>query len=134
SPLEQRLGVLRKLADLDLQATFWEDDLRELEKARLHEIKIEASAAAAQGDHGRLGRLLTQLQDTAWRNAPPLSFFKSIELMADGANQNWAREELERLEASLNDAFGALDLVRATQVRDRWNEVAPQADLSPDDP
>ncbi|WDI43734.1 hypothetical protein [Bremerella sp. P1] len=134
SPLKQRLDVVRKLADLDLQASFWDDDVREMEKARLHEIKVEANAAKSKGDHSRLKDLLVEVQDSQWRNAPPPSYVKSISEMAGAANENWARKELEQLEAELNDAFGALDLPRAQQLRDQWDMLAPQAELAPDDP
>jgi len=134
SPLEQRLGILRKLADLDLQATFWDDDLRDMEKARLHEIKVEASAAASRGNHERLNQLLAQVQQSSWRNPPPPSFVKSIAQMTGEASQNWAKLELIRLEQELNDAFSALDFTSAQRLRDRWNEVAAQADLSLEDP
>ncbi|WP_146118793.1 hypothetical protein [Blastopirellula marina] len=134
SPLKQRLDVVRRLADLDFHASFWDDDVREMEKARLHEIKLEANAAAAQGDHGRLKSLLSEVQNSQWRNAPPPSYIKSIAEMAGTANEIWARKQIEQLEIELNDAFGALDLARAQQLRDQWDMLVPQAELAPNDP
>ncbi|HID21572.1 MAG TPA: hypothetical protein EYP14_04140, partial [Planctomycetaceae bacterium] len=58
APLPMRLGVLRRLAEADLESLFWEDDVRAMERVRLEQIEREASEARRRDDVATLDRLL----------------------------------------------------------------------------
>ena len=70
SSLKSRLTVARSLAQRDVLAEFWEDDVIALERSRIDEIKEEAMVAHAAGDKNALAELLAELKSPNWFELP----------------------------------------------------------------
>jgi len=134
APLKPRIEVLRRLCNLDPESTFWDDDVREFEKARLREIDREAREAADRRDAGTLKALIAELGGNDWRVRPPESLLRNIRQRTSTLVRAQARGELERLAGELNDALSSLDRARGQALREEWQQNARLAQLRDGEP
>lgn len=134
APLPWRIDVLRQLAVADSQTTFWEDDLRAYERARLREVEQESREAAKAGDTGRLQAIIEELTGSDWRERPGADLLRRVRSLGGQVTRQTARQELEAFEPALHAVFAALDLPAARLMRDRWLEAAGRAKLADGDP
>ena len=73
-PLEARIEVLRKIAEMDGNNEVWENDLREYEQVRLEQMGSETRQARKNGDLDALTLLAQETKaPCASRLRPPLS-------------------------------------------------------------
>ena len=134
SPLPQRLGVLRKLAELDSDSGHWDDDVHEMESVRLLELSTESRRAAAEGKSDLLNSLAAEAASPHWRQPVPASLVKELKQRAAQMGRAGARERLAGVGEELHAAFAALDLTRARDLRDTWNTQFGLAQLPASDP
>ncbi len=134
APLKQRIGVLRKLAELDPANPVWTEDLLIFEKERLRQIQDELGQAARNDDLDAVQGILQELTYAGWMENPPLALQKLAESTQQSLVEKRARRELETLEPQLNAAYCSFDLAQARQLRQRWQENATLCRLSENDP
>lgn len=134
APLSKRMAVLRGLAEKDPEGTFWDEDLQTMEQARFREIASAAKAASRDGNGKLLDSLAAEIAETPWREKPPKNLLPTVRRFADHQARAGARRTLERLEQPLLDAFSALDIASARNLRDEWERSARIAKLEPDSP
>jgi len=134
APLNQRLAVMRKLASLDGESPFWEDDIRDFEKARFREIDAAARTAARGLDTATLQSLAKEISETEWRDGAPKQLVKGVQQLATQVDRQVSDRELGPLADQLDTAFSALDLATARQLRTRWDGLAKRARLPENDP
>ncbi|TWU00458.1 hypothetical protein Pla108_14090 [Botrimarina colliarenosi] len=133
-PLSARIAVLRRLIALDDDAQAWENDLRQMESARLSEVEKQAREAAATDDLRTLDALAAELRSTAWLVQPSSVLTGTVDSLLRSVAIRAARRELEALEPALNEAHGAFEVERAAQLEAHWAKAAAIAAISPDDP
>jgi hypothetical protein len=100
-PLKDRLKAARTLLSRDGRATFWEDDVIGFERARIDEIKEEASRANAEGDKGILEDLLEELRSPNWIEVPKNSLIDGMKTAISRTDHMESRERLPELTESL---------------------------------
>lgn len=132
APLSRRLEVLRDIAALDDMSLHWDEDVREMEKARLMEIDSELSAIKKNGSDASLQDLVEELWSDEWREEVPDKLREKTRRMVNNTNVTSARKKLAEIEEELSHAFAELNLERAQQLRRQWQEHLPQAKLPPD--
>lgn len=133
-PLSRRIGVLRQIAELDMNNPIWPEDIAVFEAERLSQIQRELNRAARSNDRDTLEALRDEVTTSAWHTSPPPNLRTQVERALEDAWQQEARSRLEELEPQLNDAFAALDVQRARQLREDWNINASRCQLNPDEP
>ena len=116
APLSQRLAVVRKLAVADPGSRFWEEDIRDFEEARCHELEGEARAASAAGDEAALASLLGEISSGDWRQRPSASVVNSVKKLA-----------MQVLADQLQAAYVHRNLDRGRMLRDQWNCLVPRS-------
>ena len=134
APLRERLGVIRELARIDSTNPIWDDDRKTYEMARFKQIQTEAGEAVRGKDAVGIEALEDELLNDSWSTRPPNQLLQAVKKAADTLRQESARQKLPGVEALLNDAFSALDLVRARVERSNWISLAEAARLSDDHP
>lgn len=134
SPLPERIGILRRIAQADPDNPVWQDDLRTYEKGRHKQLQSEAETAARKKDVATLDRLEAELRDSDWLVPPESALVQRTVAAATRLRQANAREELKKLEQELTAAFSAFDVERGRALRGRWQACAAIAELAPDDP
>lgn len=134
APLRERLAVLREIAKLDATNPIWDEDVRTYERARFKQVQAEATDAVRRSDVEAIEALAEELTGETWSLRPHGSLVQAVRQAAESERCRAAKRALPAVEAELNDAFSALDLGRARQVRLRWLSLAESARLSADDP
>jgi hypothetical protein len=119
APLNQRLAVVRKLAEADPASRFREEDVRAFERARCKEIEEDAQQAAARNDDDALLQLLTEITSGPWQSFPSPAIVQSVRKLT---SQVIAEE--------LGNAYVRRNLDRARALRERWQQVTPKSQAS----
>lgn len=133
-PLNRRIGVLRQIAELDMNNPIWREDIALFEAERLSQIQRELNRAAKANDRETLEALRKEVATSPWQTTPPSNLRKQIEKALEDAWQQESRSRLEELEPQLNDAFAALDVASARRLREYWEVNARRCQLDDSDP
>lgn len=134
SPLAQRLGTLRGLAEVDAGNPVWRTDLQLFEKKRLSELAADVSAASSNGSEQALAALEQELSAKNWLTAPPETLLGQVQKARLRISQQRARSELAAIEEAFHQAQMDSDAAAGRRVRERWQATARRAGLSADDP
>lgn len=134
SPLSRRIGVLRQIAELDINNPIWREDLALFEAERLNQIQQESHRAAKAGNRRTLESLREEVASPRWQTTPPTNLCQRLDRALEDLWQQESRSRLEELEAHLNDAFAALDVQRGRELREDWEVNAGRCALEPSDP
>lgn len=134
APLSDRHLVLRELAQIDRNTTFWVDDLKECEQALMKEMIASGREAIKRGDGGSLAAIIMQLESTGWM-MPPLPTVLA-ELRAGHAKfaAVASRNQLPAIARELNRAAKAQDYMAAVAIRQRLEAEMHRAQVPPSDP
>jgi hypothetical protein len=133
-PLQTRIEILRKIAQLDPQNVIWEQDVRTFEKHRLNQLASEAEQAHRSGDCPTLAALEEEAKSPDWREKPPPRLLQQIVQAHTQLRINLARQELEKLEEGLTEAFSSFDVIKGRAIRSHWNAKAVIGITCSDDP
>lgn len=133
-PLLARIKTLRQIAEVDADNPVWRQDLIEFERVRLKEIQREGNAAVVGHDVAVLEALAQEVAQSPWTELPPRNLIRSLEKALADEQRRHAREQLGRLEGTLNGAFAAFDLAAGRAARAEWNRHLPTAALEAGDP
>lgn len=133
SPLPMRLNVLRKLADHDNTTIHWDQDILEMERTRFAEIEQLTQSALKERNYGLLKELHQEVTGTIWREPPPESLLLTIKRSGSQVIRQNAIQQLQELAPRLHDAFAALDVTAARQLREKWTKAAEASSVSAND-
>jgi hypothetical protein len=134
APLRLRIAVLRRLATQDPGIPIWAEDLRAFEQVRMLEIQDEATEALRRHDPEWIGRLLGEVEQSGWIEAPPETLVQSLRKLGAQVNGDRARGALEDVAGRLDEALNSRDPVRGRLARREWTRLAETAALAHDDP
>lgn len=123
SPVTERIKALAPLAKVDPENHYWKEQIGALERARLLEVRQEASAALERGELGKLQELLAEISKAGWLAEPPAPLRRALQ---DHVRQLKLRQDASRLSGAalkMQEALAAMDRegVR-TGIRD-WEAV-----------
>lgn len=121
--ITERLAVLRALAERDPGNPCWTEGLRELEPARLREMRVEAKAAFRDDDGTKLEALAAELAAGGWQVDVPGD-------LRDGLNEavvkTWQRNAVAELRGLLPEMLAAYEgrsLEACEAAVRRWQEL-----------
>ena len=134
APLRLRIAVLRRLAAQDPGNPIWAEDLRAFEQVRMLEIQDEATEALRHHDPEWIARLLAEVEQSGWIDAPPQPLVQSLRKVGAQVKGDRARGALEDVAVRLDEALNARDPIRGRLARHEWNRLAAEAVLSHEDP
>jgi len=123
APLVSRLGILRKILELDAANPVWEEDIAGFEKQRFREIQAAVDQGLARNDGSVLSAAWEEIHSTKWLAAPPASLVQHV-----------GRRWLEQLETDIYESHARQDLARLQQLRTGWNQMAQVTRLASADP
>lgn len=134
APLRQRIDVLRELAAKDPNNPVWGADIQALELARVEQIKQEAAEARRRQDVAGLGLLNDELSAKGWLIPLPESIIREVSQALAQFRQNQGQQDMAGLVFSLHEAFAALDVDAARQIRARWRQIEGKSGMSAETP
>lgn len=133
APLDQRIAVMRQLAQLDPESHFWNEDIIVFEAARHEELEDEAREAFERADVDRLKELVRELQSDQWLQPPDEELVKRVKRLHAKISRRSGREVLDELLPELLDAYQQQDVDRGRRLRNTWDPAVKQSKLGPDD-
>ncbi|MDR0392555.1 MAG: hypothetical protein LBH59_11645 [Planctomycetaceae bacterium] len=78
SPIRERLAVLRAIAKIDQQNSFWREDQEAFEQIRLKELDKEIKNAIAANNFEAIQSLYAELNPTDWVSPPPSEYRQKL--------------------------------------------------------
>jgi hypothetical protein len=132
--LGERLGTLRKIAELDGKNPVWSEDMGILEKARLQQIRAGLDDALKRNDNGTLFALWDELQRTPWQVPGTDQIINGVRDDVERRIHWRRRAAIEDAARELAEAFVVMDERRARPLRDRVNRLNEGAPLAKQDP
>jgi hypothetical protein len=134
APLAKRIEVLRTIAERDPDTPTWREDVREHEKVRLQQVRVEVGRAAALEDPRALEDLANELETAPWSTPPPPALTRKVHDELGHVRQVLARRALSACVGRLLAAHDARQLDAARNCRAEWNDHMPLARLAENDP
>ncbi|MCY2986899.1 MAG: hypothetical protein NTY19_03415 [Planctomycetota bacterium] len=134
APLGARLKVLRQVAKSDPGSPVWQQDVRSWEQVRHDQLPKEIEAAVARSDAKLLTLLEQEVRAKDWLDPPPKALVDRVTEATKQARLKHGRRQLEALEKELTEAYANFDVIRAKQVRQRWNAQVATGIERNDDP
>jgi len=132
APLDQRLAVMRQIAQADPVNTFWEDDIRHFEQARLDEIRKLLVPAFRGNDLATVQCLADEAENPAWRIAVPPLLRSLLQQAVAQLQANRRIEELRAMLLALNDARARMAHAECRGLLDQWAAIVGEATVPAD--
>ncbi len=107
APLPLRLVVMREIAKLDTNATFWADDIRTFEIARLGEIRKILTSANV--DSHILENLQSELNSNLWSVSIPADMTRDVNARVEKFRDEEAHRDMQKLLPELDAAYSAME-------------------------
>jgi hypothetical protein len=131
APTSARLLALRELDNIDRGNPVWSEQIQGLEALRARELQPEFAQAVHAGSAEKAIAIWNELTQTTWLN-PPTTFIDSARMWVVQFHQTKARDSLREIGQRLQEAMKRGDVSTARELRRRWNEEVPVANLGPD--
>lgn len=129
APLNERLAVMRKIAELDPSSAFWDDDIRLFEQARLTEVRSQIKALVAAGNRATIAHLHDEVETSEWRANVPADLRRILKDAASQLTTAQGLTELQRLLPKLNDAYGAMAYDHCKSLLGQWAATVAANDV-----
>ena len=113
-----------RIAELDTGSSFWDDDIRTLERSRLEEIRSEARTAIESGNAATVAVLSNERVAATWRITVPDELKQSLQEASARLAAAKAIAELRQLLLKLHDAYGAMAYQECTTLLAQWQSIA----------
>jgi hypothetical protein len=123
APLKQRIAILRELIEKDANNPIWGTDVQIFEIARIEQIKDEAAESKRNQDVASLGILNGELSSKAWLIPPPKTLVRSVAQAVADFRQHQTRQDQTEMVWALQEAFAALNVHKARELRTRWQQL-----------
>src|SRR5271170_794602 len=114
APLSERLAVMRKLAELDPGSSFWQQDIRTFEDARVDELRRQINQPGIEFNTAE--RLKHEIDTAQWLISFPPDLKKASYLVVSRLRGKTALRELELLMPELDAAYAAMDEQRCEKL------------------
>ena len=114
APLSERLAVMRKLAELDPGSSFWQQDIRTFEDARVDELRRQINQPGIEFNTAE--RLKHEIDTAQWLISFPPDLRKASDLVVSRLRGQTALRELELLMPELDAAYAAMDEQRCERL------------------
>ena len=134
APLTARIVTLQRILELDPHNVAWQEDLVNLQRARIKQIEPESQQALRRKDAAKLASLDAELAAEGWCVQLPPELVRGVSETRRTVGREQARHELEAIEAELTSAHAAFDVESGRTARDRWQQAAVTAELSVEEP
>jgi len=123
APVASRLRLLHAIAERDPENPLWRAELRELEAARLGELRDQAKAAAKAKDAATLERLWAELSQGPWQQQVPPDLSESVTRARELLREQRTAEEMRGLLAQLLRAQAAGAYEQCVGLMAKWQQI-----------
>jgi hypothetical protein len=132
APLAWRVGVLRKIAAIDMMNPVWIDDLKDWEVARINQITQEwKSADQSNLPLEDIVKLREELESSAWIVKPPEDLTREISKTAKLRVHESKIAVLQELAVDIHNAYAAGDEHAGASLAVTWASILQELQQPP---
>ena len=124
APLRCRIDLLRQIAKRDAGSSYWKDDLKSYEQARIRQIADESRDAITSRNGVELRRLSDEVHKKPWSVKPDRKVVERLDQAMVEVRQGESVARLSSVTAEFNDAKSDGDAERARELGDKWEDLA----------
>ena len=125
APLSERLAVMRKLSELDPASTFWQQDIRVFEDARIEELHWQLNQPGMEESTAE--RLKREIDTAPWVINFPPELKKAADAAAARLRDRKVLRDLELLMPDLDAAYEAMDEKRCETLAAQCSNLLSEA-------
>ena len=129
APLDKRLTIMRRIAELDSTNTFWDDDVRTFEQSRVDEMREILGRAVKVSDARTIARLREEADKPEWRISFPQDLRASLTEYNTRLESGKTIAALREMLPLLNEAYGAMAYDECRALLLRWSSLTGSASL-----
>lgn len=130
APLRSRIDLLRQIAKRDVGTSYWMDDLKSYEQARIRQMADESREAVAKRDLGTVRRLSEEIHKKPWNVKPDRRIVERLDqLMAEVEAQD-ALKALKKATERFREAKADGDGELGKSLADKWEIAARKCNQS----
>lgn len=130
APVRERLGVLRKISQVDATNPMWEKDIRVFEQARLKELPAMFYSAVKNRDEGAIVALMDEVGRQHWYEPVPPDLAAAVGDAYARVQRANVEAELRKLVEPLRDAYAARSVQECQALVQRWRKKLTDAGVS----
>ncbi|HWE04227.1 MAG TPA: hypothetical protein VG326_17610 [Tepidisphaeraceae bacterium] len=127
APLTERLTTAWRLAAADPSSVIWRQEAEELEKSRLIQLRVEASAAMEANDVQQMDKLLLELGVGRWQAFAALELKETLHRAVTGVRYAGAISRLNATVPKVREAFAAKSLEQCQAVFAQWGKIVKES-------
>ncbi|GIW76581.1 MAG: hypothetical protein KatS3mg104_1644 [Phycisphaerae bacterium] len=130
APIRDRIKILKELIKIDPMTVFWKQDLVELEKVRILQLRSELAEAAKTTNFLRIEAIEQEIQTTQWSVTFPEDLKQTVQKIVDDYRKHKAIESLKQLLPDLSDAYSAMMFDETSVLMDQWFAIVSANNLT----
>lgn len=130
APIRDRAKILRELIKIDATTSFWKQDLIELEKARILELRSELTDSIKRADFSQIELIEQEIRTTPWTVTFPDDLNRAVQKTVDDYRKQKAIVSLKQLLPSLNDTYSAMMFDETSNLIDQWSAIVSANNLT----
>jgi hypothetical protein len=132
APLEERLAVLRQIAQRDPDNPVWNQDVIAHEKSRVQELRAEVEQLRRQPGGvplARLEALNQEVKGTPWKTPVPEDVANTIGSLFSNVQSSHFQTQAEQTARQLSAAYGQQNEQQARLLAQQWQQLPPEVRL-----
>lgn len=123
APLNWRLKVLRRIAEVDTMNPIWLEDIENYESVRRKTLATEVGNAIKENDTTAIASLYNELTQTTWLTPPPAELSESLQGVIANNEYNEKLQAMQNVAAQLHAAFSEFNEPQARNLRSDWSNA-----------
>ena len=133
APLGQRVRVLRRLHQIDVDNSDWTADLDVLETALVEQLSKDALRADRLGDLATLTQVRDELASDVWLKLPSEKLVRALDERIKPHRQRRANRSYQELSDQIRNAHAAMDEAHCRLLLTQWRQVELDTGFGPSD-
>ncbi|WP_294506835.1 hypothetical protein [uncultured Victivallis sp.] len=130
--LQEKIRLLRKIAELDPRNPEWKQNQKQIETEYLPDLIDRARSAIEQKRFAELETLQKELTDPAWQVPVPAIVLSKIGKVLDEYHQAERKKAAVAILEEINLAYGIFDVSQLGDAIARWDAICRLEDYEPD--
>lgn len=130
APLRTRIDLLRQITKRDVGTSYWQDDLKSYEQARIRQIADESREAVNTRDLAVVRKLSEEVHKKPWVVKPDRRIVERLDRMMEEVRQLDALRALHRMTEQFRAAKEAGDAEQGKLLGAKWEEAASKCNQS----
>lgn len=128
APLRSRIDLLRQIAKRDGGSSYWQEDLKTYEQARIRQLADESRDAISNRDLAMVKKLADEIHNKSWSVKPDRRIVERLDKMMAEVKALETLKSLQKVTDQLKAAMQSKDAELAKSLAEKWDVTAGKCD------